>query len=89
MDLARISARQKRYRDWEEYLSEPSNVQTDELRSRITNTLQEYRSVLTSCWENSSVNEADEHKLQDLERELDRMHEEARLTVKAKRKQCA
>ncbi len=81
MDLSRLAAFQKRLRDWEEYLSSPLNVHSTVLRQDILNSLQEYKSVLASCWENSSVTPADEAKLKDIERDLDRMHEDARLTV--------
>jgi len=85
MDLSRLTARQKRLNDWDKYLSEQGNVQTEALRAEIVTSLQEYRNVLASCWENNSLTAADEDKLRDIERDLERLHEQARLIVVGKR----
>jgi hypothetical protein len=79
MDLATISAKQKRVKDWMEGLE--TTVQDRNLREKTADVLKQYRSVLFRCWDAQAINATDAQQIADLERQLERLNEEARMTV--------
>ena len=80
MDLSRLAARQKRLKDWTAFLDQ---VHREELRVEILDTLKLYRNQLAKCWEQETVPQEDYKHLFDLERELERLNEKARVTVRS------
>lgn len=79
MNLSSLARREKRLKDWSEFLA--TEVHDEELCRRTSLALQQYRNLLTKCWENGEVGEEDETQLQSAERELEELNEEARMTV--------
>ncbi len=77
MDLSSLTAKQKRLFDWTQSLNNP--YPTDTLRLKMEDTLKLYRNVLAKCWEAELITPHDEAAINDLERQLEELSEEARL----------
>lgn len=77
MDLSSLTAKQKRLFDWTQSLSTP--FPTDALRLKMEDTLKLYRNVLAKCWEAETITSDDEATINDLERQLEELSDEARL----------
>jgi hypothetical protein len=90
MDLTRLAAKQKRLNSWRDFL-ESGGAQVLDLRSRTLAALNQYSDLLEKCWEasNSSytnpINPEHLSQIEDLERQLEELNEEARLSVVGKR----
>jgi hypothetical protein len=79
MNLATIAAKQKRVKDWSEALE--TMVQDSDLREKTRLVLKQYQNLLMRCWDAQLVSDSESAQLQDLERELERLNEVARMTV--------
>ena len=79
MELYQLAAKQKRARDWQRFLDEgetsdkPIINQTKEL-------LEEFRSALSQAAQAGAISPELKAKIIDLERQLEQLNEEARLT---------
>ena len=83
MELSSLARKQKRIKDWSTYLEE--HVFDEGLKRRTSETLQQYRNLIAKCWEQERISESDELHLVSLERELEELNEEARMTIVPKR----
>lgn len=77
MDMTSLTSKQKRLNDWMLALKEP--FPTDALRLKVEDTLKLYRNVLAKCWEANALTSEDEATIEDLERQLEELNNEARL----------
>lgn len=82
-DLSRLSAKQKRLHDWRNFV-ESGGVQVLELRARTLAALNKYSGALEHCWEAKNISDDDWKTIEDLERQLEELNEEARLRVVGK-----
>ena len=80
MNLRALSRKQKRLKDWSQFLE--SEVKHHEIRVQMADTLKLYRNLLAKCWESETVSEEDDATIQDLERQLEQMTEDARLLAR-------
>ena len=79
MELSSLAAKQKRLKDWREGLA--YMVQDERLRQKTSEAVDKLSAVLVRCWENQAISEKDAADIVDLERQLERMNELARMTV--------
>ncbi|MBN8550675.1 MAG: hypothetical protein J0M12_15270 [Deltaproteobacteria bacterium] len=79
MELSALAAKQKRIQTWSQFIE--SEVQEPSLRNRFTSTLDRYRTTLVRAWKAGSISQEDENEMNDLERQLEQLDDEARLTV--------
>lgn len=79
MLLKEIATKQKRLKDWKDWLEH--ETQDPQIRRLTGDALKEYSDLLFRCWELGQISAADGTKLQDLERKLEQLNEEARLRV--------
>jgi hypothetical protein len=79
MDLARLAAKQKRWKDISDFAAH--DVTDPTVRKALVDTLSRYHSALAECWKKQASTPEDEVRLASLERDLDRLHNEARLTA--------
>lgn len=77
MDLPRLAAKQKRYRDILEYTTH--EVRDPVLKPSLLQTLAQYRLALAECWSRGSVSAEDAVRIDSIERELEMLHNDARL----------
>lgn len=77
MELPRLAAKQKRYRDILAF----SNEETldPSLKPPLLQTLANYRSALAQCWRQGNITSQDLLTLDSIERELEKLHNDARL----------
>lgn len=76
MELSSLAAKQKRIKDLSALLLE---VQKPTVRAHFEQVLSEFKSVLAECWRAGEITAVDEHRILDLERQLEALGEEARL----------
>lgn len=79
MKLSALAARQKRLKFWNTFVKE--QVQDKTLRLTYVDQLKLYRNLLARCWEHGQITQADERELDDLERRIEDLNEQARQTV--------
>lgn len=81
MELPRLAAKQKRYRDVLQYVAtEPIDPVT---KSSILTTLHNYRAALAACWRAQGGAPEEDQRVATLERELDALFGSARLRTMA------
>ena len=80
MDLATLSAKQKRANDWADFIA-AGEVHDRNIKASMEERLTTFRAALKRVWEAESVSAADEAAIEDLERQLVQLSEEARLRV--------
>jgi hypothetical protein len=81
MELPRLAAKQKRYRDVLRYVdTEHFDPAT---KSSILETLQKYRSALAECWRSQGGTPDEEARVATIEREIDALFGSARLRTMA------
>lgn len=80
MDLATLSAKQKRANDWADFIA-AGEVHDSQIKSAMEERLAAFRAALKRVWEAESISAADEAAIEDLERQLVQLNEEARLRV--------
>ncbi|MEY4667387.1 MAG: hypothetical protein RL518_86 [Pseudomonadota bacterium] len=77
MELPRLAAKQKRYRDVLRYAtSEDIDPAT---KSQILSTLNRYQAALAACWRSQGGSPQEEQRVTSLEREIDTLFGSARL----------
>jgi hypothetical protein len=77
MELPRLAAKQKRYRDVLRYAgTEPLDPTT---KSKILSTLTSYRGALAACWRSQGGTPEELQRVASLEREIDELFSAARL----------
>jgi len=83
MDLATLAAKQKRAKDWADFIA-AGEVHDTAIRRTMEERLAAFRSALKKVWEAEVVSAADEDAIEDLERQLVQLNEEARVRVVGK-----
>lgn len=83
MELARISAKIKRLKDWEEFILDEPLV-SRELKELTKMLLSQYRQVLALVSEKTVIDSEDQLRLADIERQLDELNNQARLQTAQK-----
>ena len=77
MELPRLAAKQKRYRDVLRYTD---TEQVDPVtRSTILTTLSRYKDALAACWRSQGGTPDEEQRVATIEREIDALFGSARL----------
>lgn len=79
MDISQLAAKQKRILEWRDFL-EVSNIPQN-LKDRISNTLEVYAKILIDCWKKGSCSPEYVAQLANVERELEMMNDSVRLTA--------
>ena len=82
MELSALTRRQKRIKDWTNFLEH--SVKDVRIKSRTLELINGLRSAIGRCFEEQKINEADERLMRDYERQLELLNEEARLHVARK-----
>ncbi len=78
MDLTRLAAKQKRYIDIQHFTA--NEAPTPEMKLQLQRTLAAYRAALARSWiEKDALTPETEAQLANIERELDALHNQARL----------
>ena len=77
MELNRLAAKQKRYKDI--LLLSETTVQNVRLKTKLLNTLSAYRATLADCWRKQTIGPDDVTRIDSLERELETLCGDARL----------
>ena len=80
MDISRIAAKQKRLMSWLEFAEDKNSVRDEGLRKKILEQLLQYKKILSDVWQRRSASEVDELTMANLERQLAKLNEDARLT---------
>lgn len=77
MELPRLAAKQKRYKDVLRYTS---TERVDPLtKPKLLTTLQKYHEALAMCWKAQGGTPEDDTRIASIERELDKLFNDARL----------
>lgn len=82
MDLPRLAAKQKRYKDILEFAN--SEVGDAALKPTLLHTLAQYRLALAECWKRGTVTPEEASRIDSIERELEKLHNDARLRTAQK-----
>lgn len=77
MNLDRLAACQKRILAWQDFLE--THEISNSVRLKTLDTIKEYRNLLVRCWEQNRITDEDVNHLNDLERRLEGLNEDARL----------
>ena len=84
MDLSLLAAKQKRIKDWNDFVAE-GGVQDARLKSEVVSAIDRFKKVLVKCWEEQKISPEDEQMIRDCERKLEQLNEESRMTVVGKK----
>ncbi len=76
MELTKLAEKQKRLRTLQQLCNQ--EVKNEELRSEFVKVLKVYGRLLADCWERNEITAADVARMEDVERQLDRLHGLAR-----------
>lgn len=79
MDLSTLAAKQKRVRDWSEFLF--TDGLDESLRLELGTTLELYKKVLVSCWERQTISADDQRLMASYERQLEELNDRVRLSA--------
>ena len=77
MELSDLARKQKRIKSWTSFLN--NEVSDDSIRAQTVEALKLYRNYLSKCWEQRKISAEDKLKIEDLERQLEQLNEDARL----------
>jgi hypothetical protein len=78
MNLTRLAAKQKRYLDIQHFTETEAHDPT--VKQRLNQTLELYRSALAQIWRDQDAPRPEsERNLESIERDLERLHNDARL----------
>ena len=77
MELSRLAAKQKRYKEILNFTE--AEVRDAEIKRRLLATLAAYRATLASCWKAQTPSDEQTAALVSLERSLAELHNQARL----------
>lgn len=78
MKLHSFAEKQKRLKSWTTFSQ--TEVHDESLRLKFVDTLKLYRNLMARCWEQEKITEEDVVELEDLERRLESLNEQARQT---------
>lgn len=81
MELPRLAAKQKRYKDILEFAH--NEVQDTSVKPNLLKALANYRTALAKCWDAQKISPEDALAIDSIERELDTLHNQARLRSNA------
>jgi hypothetical protein len=84
MELSALARKQKRCKDWLDFV-EQGGVQDPKMRTEVLTQLDAFRKYLAKCWEAKVITPQDEGKIVDLERRLEQLNEESRMTTVGKK----
>lgn len=84
MELSALARKQKRLKDWLEFIQD-GGVQDPHQRSQALQTLESYKRAIAKCWQIKVISPDDERTISDLERRLEQLNEESRMTTIGKR----
>jgi hypothetical protein len=82
MDLPRLAAKQKRYKDILHFTE--TEVTDARIKPQLLQALANYRLALAQCWSKQSITAEDLNSLGSIERTLDELHNGARLRTSSK-----
>jgi hypothetical protein len=82
MDLPRLAAKQKRYKDILKFTN--TEVGDAVLKPSLLHTLAQYRLALAECWRRGAVTPEASSQIDSIERELEKLHNDARLRTAQK-----
>jgi hypothetical protein len=82
MDLPRLAAKQKRYKDILHFTEH--EVSDPVVKPKLLRTLATYRAALAQCWSKQAVTDQDLTTLGSIERDLAELHNDARLRTSMK-----
>lgn len=80
MDLRSLTRKQKRLKDWTAYLE--SEVSDKATKLSMTEELKLYRNLLAKVWEEEKITEEDQAEIEDLERKIEQLADDARLLAR-------
>lgn len=81
-DFSWLAAKQKRLITWRQFSKE--EIQDPAIRGQTELTLSEFGDLLNKIWESRTLTDADKFKIDNFERKLEQLNEEARIRVVAK-----
>ncbi len=81
-DLSWLSAKQKRVKSWQMFIKE--ETPNSEIKTKTEQNLKALSDKLMQIWEAKSCTQEDRNKIEDLERKLEQLNEEARFQTQAK-----
>ena len=79
-NLARLAQVQKRIKDWGRLIV--AEAPNDHVRAAGSALISRLQVVITRIWEQKTATATDSNELNDLERQLEVLHEEVRLALK-------
>jgi hypothetical protein len=82
MELPRLAAKQKRYKDILHFTEH--EVMDPAIKPKLLRTLASYRLALAQCWSQQAITDADLTALGSIERDLEELHNDARLRTSLK-----
>jgi hypothetical protein len=77
MDISQLAAKQKRYREWKEFLLNPSISHTT--KESLEATVSQYGNLIVKIWEDGAQSPFLIAELEDIERQLEMLNESVRL----------
>jgi hypothetical protein len=81
MELPRLAAKQKRYMDILHFAQE--EVQDSVVKPNLLKVLAEYKGALAKCWSDGAATPQNVAAIESIERELEALHNQARLRSNA------
>lgn len=81
MELPRLAAKQKRYMDILHFAQ--NEVHDPGVKPNLLKVLAQYKSALAKCWSEGSVTAESQSAIEGIERELEALHNQARLRSNA------
>ena len=77
MDISQLAAKQKRYREWKEFMLNPSVPLG--VKERLEATVSQYGNLIVKIWDDGGLSGYLIDELANLERELEMLNETVRL----------
>jgi hypothetical protein len=77
MDISQIAAKQKRYREWKEFLFNPSIPL--QVKDQLESTVGHYGSMIVKIWDDGASSPHLIAELEDIERQLEMLNDSVRL----------
>ena len=84
MEQAGLARKQKRIKDWLDFI-QGGGVQDPQLRSQVLQAIEAYKRILAKCWQAKATTPSEEVEILDLERKLEELNEQSRMTIVGKR----
>ena len=77
MDISQLSAKQKRYREWKEFLNNASVP--EKVKKSLEISLNEYGRFIVQVWDAGTITTDDDAHMQNIERQLEMLNDSVRL----------